>query len=120
LVNFLNDWNFQNGALLDSLSGPGVHWLQPFVTDVVEVRITPETKTLDPMVCTTRDGVKNVFRDVQVKFALVSHSTISKSLYRQSYLSRHTFLYIEKCRTLHKTTLVSSLSFEARGLKFCI
>ena len=57
----------QNGALLETMTGPGVHWLQPFVTDVVEVKVTPETKTMDPMICTTRDGVRNVFRDVQVR-----------------------------------------------------
>ena len=51
---------------MDSINGPGIHWLQPFVTDVVEVRVTAETKTMDPLVCTTRDGVKNIFRDVQV------------------------------------------------------
>ena len=50
------------------MSGPGIHWLQPFVTDVVEVRVTAETKTMDPLICTTRDGVRNVFRDVQVCF----------------------------------------------------
>ena len=53
---------------MDEMSGPGIHWLQPFVTDVVEVRVTAETKTMDPLICTTRDGVRNVFRDVQVCF----------------------------------------------------
>ena len=69
-------------------SPPGVHWMQPFVTQVASIRLenrgrhsvrkllkmshiffsrlTPETRTMDPMVCTTRDGVRNVFRDVQV------------------------------------------------------
>ncbi len=28
--------------------------------------VRPETKFLDPLICTTRDGVRNVFRDVQV------------------------------------------------------
>ena len=45
---------------------PGVHWMQPFVTEVVSIRITPETMTMAPMICTTQDGVRNVFRDVQV------------------------------------------------------
>ncbi len=31
-----------------------------------QIKVRPETKYLDPLVCTTRDGVKNVFRDVQV------------------------------------------------------
>ena len=59
---------FKYGALMDDLTQPGVHWMQPFVTEVVALRLTPETKTMGPMVCTTRDGVRNVFRDVQVHF----------------------------------------------------
>lgn len=76
---------FKNGALLDAYSPPGIflrillriilslmqiftgiHWAQPFVTTVEEMKIRPETKVMDPMVCTTRDGVKNVFRDIQI------------------------------------------------------
>ena len=37
--------------------------------EVVSIRITPETMTMAPMICTTQDGVRNVFRDVQVKEA---------------------------------------------------
>ena len=44
----------------------GIHWLQPFVTTMVQIRLTPETKMMNPLICTTRDGVRNVFRDVQV------------------------------------------------------
>ena len=33
---------------------------------VEQMEIRPQTKVMDPMVCTTRDGVKNVFRDIQV------------------------------------------------------
>ncbi len=57
---------FKNGALLDDHTGPGIHWAQPFVTTVEEMEVRPETKMMDPMVCTTRDGVKNVFRDIQI------------------------------------------------------
>ena len=46
----------------------GIHWLQPFVTSVVQIRLTPETKIMSPLICTTRDGVRNVFRDVQVNY----------------------------------------------------
>ena len=60
---------FKYGALMEELTQPGVHWMQPFVTEVVALRITPETKTMDPMVCTTQDGVRNVFRDVQVNIS---------------------------------------------------
>lgn len=57
---------YKYGALMKEMSGPGVHWMQPFVTSIVQIKVTPETKVLNPMVCTTRDGVRNVFRDVQV------------------------------------------------------
>ncbi len=36
------------------------------MTRVEQVVVRPETHYLDPLVCTTRDGVRNVFRDVQV------------------------------------------------------
>ena len=51
---------------MDDVTQPGIHWMQPFVTEMVALRLTPETETMNPMVCTTRDGVRNVFRDVQV------------------------------------------------------
>ncbi|TRY77064.1 hypothetical protein TCAL_08349 [Tigriopus californicus] len=57
---------FKNGALLESVTDPGIHWSQPFVTQVEQIKVRPETKFLDPMICTTQDGVRNVFRDVQV------------------------------------------------------
>ena len=74
---------YRNGALLPDYSGPGVHTCTPFVTTVLQVRIVihrefpvvrvecqitvrPETKILDPMKCTTKDGVSNVFKNVQV------------------------------------------------------
>ena len=57
---------YKYGALMEDITPPGVHWMQPFVTEVVSIRITPETETMEPMICTTRDGVRNVFRDVQV------------------------------------------------------
>ena len=57
---------YKNGALLEDISQPGIHWMQPFVTEVVPIRLIPETTTMEPMICTTQDGVRNVFRDVQV------------------------------------------------------
>ena len=53
---------------MDDVTQPGIHWMQPFVTEMVALRLTPETEIMNPMVCTTRDGVRNVFRDVQVSF----------------------------------------------------
>ena len=57
---------YKNGALLEEVTEPGVHWAQPFVTDFVQIKVVPETEVMRPLVCTTRDGVRNVFRDVQV------------------------------------------------------
>lgn len=57
---------YKYGALLNETTTPGIHWLQPFVTQVVQVQLTPETKTLNPTVCTTRDGVRIVFRDIEI------------------------------------------------------
>lgn len=57
---------YKYGALMDDVTQPGIHWMQPFVTEMVALRLTPETEIMNPMVCTTRDGVRNVFRDVQV------------------------------------------------------
>ena len=57
---------FQNGALLSQFSGPGLHAAAPFVTRTLQVTVRPETKFLDPMKCTTKDGVSNIFKNVQV------------------------------------------------------
>ena len=59
---------YKYGALMDDVTQPGIHWMQPFVTEMKALRLTPETEIMNPMVCTTRDGVRNVFRDVQVSF----------------------------------------------------
>jgi len=57
---------YRNGALLSTYSGPGVHTCTPFVTTVLQITVRPETKILDPMKCTTKDGVTNIFKNVQV------------------------------------------------------
>jgi len=57
---------FTNGALMDEISGPGIHLSTPFVTTVLEIAIRPETRYINPLTCTTSDGVVNVFRDIQV------------------------------------------------------
>ena len=57
---------FRNGALQPEFAGPGIHTAAPFVTTVLRVNVRPETKFLDPMKCTTKDGVSNIFKNVQV------------------------------------------------------
>ena len=70
---------------MDDVTQPGIHWMQPFVTEMVALRLTPETEIMNPMVCTTRDGVRNVFRDVQVSFLMLLFS-MRKKLYRQEIM----------------------------------
>ena len=69
-VHRVNEGNvgvyFRSGALLDSLAGPGLHTALPFITTMMEVVVRPETTYLDPLTCTTSDGVTNIFRNVQV------------------------------------------------------
>ena len=82
---------YRNGALLPDHSGPGIHTCTPFVTTVLQVQklstifvidqilvqitVRPETKILDPMKCTTKDGVSNVFKNVQVKLRSLHNKT---------------------------------------------
>ena len=57
---------FKFGALGESISYPGVHWQAPFVSTVEEVRIRPQTDSLNAMEAITKDGITNTFNDVQV------------------------------------------------------
>lgn len=57
---------YKYGALMDSTTGPGIHYMSPFVVDVEEVQIRPQTDTLDPITAITKDGIQNTFLDVQV------------------------------------------------------
>ena len=57
---------FKYGALKDDITYPGVHFLQPFVVDYVEVKIRPQTDTLDPIKAITKDGIQNSFNGIQV------------------------------------------------------
>ena len=57
---------FKFGALGESISYPGVHWQAPFISQVEEVRIRPQTDSLKAMEAITKDGITNTFNDVQV------------------------------------------------------
>ena len=57
---------FVQGALDDRYSTPGVHWSVPFVTSIVEVKIRPQTETLEAISTVTRDGIQNTFHNIQV------------------------------------------------------
>jgi len=57
---------FKYGALMDRVTLPGVHFMQPFVSDYEEIKIRPHTDTLDPIVSVTKDGIQNTFKDIQI------------------------------------------------------
>ena len=56
---------------------PRLHGAAPFVTRILQITVRPETKFLDPMKCTTKDGVSNIFKNVQV---ISSVNTVCMSL----------------------------------------
>ena len=57
---------YKFGALQDEVTHPGVHWKAPFVTNVEQVQVRPQTDTLNLMSTVTKDGITNTFNDVQV------------------------------------------------------
>jgi regulator of protease activity HflC (stomatin/prohibitin superfamily) len=57
---------FRFGALMEAVTHPGMHYMLPFVTTMHQVQIRPRTDTLPPMAVITRDGIQNIFNDVQV------------------------------------------------------
>ncbi len=58
---------FKHGALMKGVTHPGVHWMAPFVTEVQEISIRPQTDTLRPISSITKDGIQNRFNEVQVR-----------------------------------------------------
>jgi len=57
---------FVKGRLDDTYSTPGVHWAMPFVTEIKEITIRPQTDTLPTIKAVTRDGIENSFEKIQV------------------------------------------------------
>jgi len=57
---------YKNGALMEAVSFPGIHYMTPFIVRVVEIKVRPETETLAPMTSDTKDGIQNTFGEVQV------------------------------------------------------
>ena len=48
---------YKNGALMEAIAFPGVHYMTPFIVEVVEIKIRPETENLDSMTSITKDGI---------------------------------------------------------------
>ena len=57
---------YRNGALMQSVSFPGIHYMTPFIVEVVEIKIRPETDVLTSPSAITKDGIQNTFNDIQV------------------------------------------------------
>jgi len=55
---------YKYGALQDRVSDPGVHFLLPFIEDYKEVRIRPETYTMEDVRAITKDGIENTFKEL--------------------------------------------------------
>lgn len=49
---------FKYGALLDTITHPGIHYMTPFIVDVEQIQIRPQTDTLKPVVSITKDGIQ--------------------------------------------------------------
>jgi len=57
---------FKYGALQDTLTYPGVHFMTPFVSEYQEILIRPVTNTMEPFKAVTKDGIENTFRSIQI------------------------------------------------------
>ena len=57
---------YRNGALMQTISFPGIHYMTPFIVEVVEIQIRPETDILTSTSAITKDGIQNTFNDIQV------------------------------------------------------
>jgi len=55
---------FRHGALQTRVTEPGVHFMLPFFEDYKEVKIRPETFSMDPVPSITKDGITNTFREI--------------------------------------------------------
>jgi len=56
---------FRHGALQTRVTEPGVHFMMPFIEDFREVRVRPETFTMESVKAITKDGIENTFREIQ-------------------------------------------------------
>lgn len=58
---------FRLGSLQTTYSLPGLRWCTPLVTsEVLQVEYRPHTDILDPIYGVTKDGITNIFKDIQV------------------------------------------------------
>jgi regulator of protease activity HflC (stomatin/prohibitin superfamily) len=92
---------FVHGALNDHYTQPGVHWKNPFATDIVEITIRPQTETLESISTVTRDGIANTFHSIQV-LSNVNVEHIIPLIRKFGMQFRHALVYdrvVEELRT---------------------
>ena len=56
---------FRYGALQTRVTEPGVHFMMPFSEGFREVRVRPETFTMESVKAISKDGIENTFREIQ-------------------------------------------------------
>ena len=83
---------YTRGALQDQYTLPGVHWSVPFVTDIEEIKIRPQSVNLEPIKTVTRDGIENNFYNVQVLFN-VKPTSVIPLLRKFGPMFRQTLIY---------------------------
>jgi len=128
---------YKHGALQDRTTGPGIHYMMPFLVDVEEIQIRPQTDTLSPITAVTKDGIQNTFIDVQVisrvkvdslvpmikkygsnfREALITHRVIEEL---RKFCANHTIDDVYKVKFLQiaphvKTQLINSIERLGNG-----
>ena len=68
---------FHSFLIDDTLTHPGVHWSVPFVTEIEEIVIRPQTEVLESISTVTRDGIQNTFHNIQVLSSVEINSLIA-------------------------------------------
>ena len=57
---------YVQGALADQYSLPGIRFQKPFITEMNEIIIRPQTETMNDVKTVTRDGIRTTFHGIQV------------------------------------------------------
>jgi len=83
---------FKYGALQDRVNDPGVHFLLPFVEDYREVKIRPETFSVDPVVAITKDGIENTFEEMTT-ITMVGKENVISMVRTFGMKFKHTLVY---------------------------
>jgi len=68
---------YRFGALKDDVTGPGIHYMQPFVTTYKTILIRPEEQSMEDVEAITKDGIEIAFRGINV----LSRTRRSKVIY---------------------------------------